>query len=220
MIGRLFALFAYLCVATLVTEIAGVAYLRATGNLDDARALKLLAVARGEVDADSKPNHETKTAETAQASYDERQQLRDLQSRQLDMREQAVKSMLDRVRFEQRALTEEKDRHERLRTAFDEQLTALRQGALSTGRENVRLIWENIKPKQAKEQILQMVEAQEMLQVVEILSAMPIGKRAKIVAEFKTPEEVEKLGEILRLIRQGSPQVDLIDKTKGQSSKS
>ncbi len=78
------------------------------------------------------------------------------------------------------------------------------------------MIWENIKPKQAKEQILKMLDNQEMNEVVTILSGMPIGKRAKIVGEFKTPEETEKLDEILRLIRCGVPEVNLIDKTLSQ----
>ena len=92
----------------------------------------------------------------------------------------------------------------------------MRSKALSTGRENVRTIWENIKPKQAKEQIMEMIDKQEMNEVVTIFVAMPIAKRAKIVSEFKTAEELQKLDEIMRLIRQGVPEVNLIDKTRSQ----
>ena len=61
-----------------------------------------------------------------------------------------------------------------------------------------------------------MIEANEMDDVVSIMGAMPIARRAKIITEFKSPEEVEKLGDVLRLIREGVPQVDLIEKTKDQ----
>ena len=87
---------------------------------------------------------------------------------------------------------------------------------MTTGHENVRSIWENIKPKQAKEQILKMIEADEIKDVVTIFSAIPITKRAKIVAEFKSPEETKKLDDILRLIREGVAEVNLIEKTDRQ----
>ena len=38
-----------------------------------------------------------------------------------------------------------------------------------------------------------------------MFEAMPIAKRAKIAAEFKTEEETKKLDEILRRIRKGLP---------------
>ena len=53
----------------------------------------------------------------------------------------------------------------------------------------MQLIWENIKPKQAKEQILQMIDSNEQDAVVAILTKMSISKQAKIIGEFKTPEE-------------------------------
>ncbi len=159
---------------------------------------------------------EAKDQDSEQPSYDEREKARQLHSRQLEMRELSLKSGLERIRFEQRVLTEEKDRYERLKLAFEEQLAALRDGARSSGRENIRLIWENIKPKLAKSQILEMLQAQEINEVVAILSAVPIARRAKIISEFKTSEEEAKLDEILRLIRQGVPETNLIDRTRSQ----
>jgi hypothetical protein len=118
---------------------------------------------------------------------------------------------LEQVKFEQRRLLDEKQEYERLKTAFETHLAQLSDGAVASGRENVRLIWENVKPKQAKEQILQMVAAGEQEEVVAILSAMPIAKRAKIVSEFKTEEETKQFDELLRLIRKGLPETGVID---------
>jgi hypothetical protein len=218
LLSRLISLIAYACVGTFIAEAAGIAYLRATGKLDDQKIERFVEVAQG-LDKNEAKTDEPLTITSDyedQPSYEEREQARDLQARQLEMREQALKSGLDRVRFEQRNLTVARERYDSLQGAFDQQLESLRSKALSSGLENVRQIWENIKPKQAKEQILEMIEAQEVNDVVSILSAMPIGKRAKIVAEFKSPEEAEKLEEILRLIRQGVPEVNLIDKTRSQ----
>ncbi len=218
LLARVITLGAYLCVATLVAEVAGVVYLRTNGQLNDERIERLIAAARGLDAKETKTEQadDTKPNDLEQPSYEDREQTRELQSRNLELREQALKSGLDRIRFEQSKVAREKEIYDALENAFDTQLDALRTKALSSGRENVRMIWENIKPKQAKQQILEMLENQEMNEVVTILSSMPIGKRAKIVSEFKTPEETAKLDEILRLIRSGVPEVNLIDKTLSQ----
>ena len=220
LLGGVGALVSYCCVASIITLVGGAAYLRSSGQLSDEKMAQVLAAAQGVSLAAPhvEPAKQEEDKSTEQPSFDEREHARELIGRQLEMREQALKTGVERIRFEQRELTEEKERYLRLKTAFDEQLASLRDGALLNGRENVRLIWEHIKPKQAKEQIMQMLEDQEITEVVSILSTMPIAKRAKIVAEFKTPEEAAKLGEILRLIRQGVPEVNLIDKTRSQIS--
>lgn len=218
LLGMVAALIAYLSVATVLAAASGLVYLRASGKLDAQKLAHIVALVQG-LEIPDKPAEkpsEDKTQDSEQPSYDEREKARQLHSRQLEMRELALKSGLERIRFEQRVLTEEKDRYERLKAAFEEQLAALRDGAKSSGRENIRLIWENIKPKLAKEQILEMLDKNEINEVVAILSAVPIAKRAKIISEFKTPDEAEKLDEILRLIRLGVPETNLIDKTRGQ----
>ena len=218
LLARLMALGAYLCVATVVAVLAGIVYLRTSGKLNNERIDRMLLVAQGldvkEVKSEQVVGDKPNDAE--QPSYEDHEQSRELQSRNLEMREQALKSGLDRIRFEQSKVAREKEIYDALENAFDTQLEALRTKALSSGRENVRMIWENIKPKQAKEQILKMLDNQEMNEVVTILSGMPIGKRAKIVSEFKTAEETQRLDEILRLIRSGVPEVNLIDKTRSQ----
>jgi len=208
----------YVCVATLVAQVAAVGYLCASGKLDNRRVDQILLAARGEIQPLDQPREVTPQTDVdhEQSSYEDREQMRQLQSRQIEMREQALKSGLERIRFEQHNLTRDKDRYNALQGAFDQRLEALRSKALTAGRENVRTIWENIKPKQAKEQILEMIDKQEMNEVVTILVAMPIAKQKKIISEFKTTDELQKLDEMLRLIRQGVPEVNLIDKTRSQ----
>jgi hypothetical protein len=55
-----------------------------------------------------------------------------------------------------------------------------------------------------------------MEDVVRILKAMPLDKRKKILAEFKTPEEVEKFAEILRVVRLGGSDTELLRDTRSQ----
>ena len=217
LLGKLLALFAYFCVASCVTAAAGVAYWRASGKLDDDRVRRIVAAAQGvELAAAMQETKKKDDSDREQPSFEELEETRELKARNLEVREQSLKSGIDRIRFEKDKLTEEKDRYTRLKSTFEEELEVLHKGAVSSGKESVRLIWENIKPKQAKEQIMHMLEAGEMDDVVTIMAAMPIARRAKIIGEFKTPEEAEKLGEVLRLIRQGVPQVNLIERTKEQ----
>jgi hypothetical protein len=81
---------------------------------------------------------------------------------------------------------------------------------------------EAIAPKQAKEQILRMLAQpntaadRPLEDVVRILKAMPLDKRKKLLAEFKTPEEIEKLAEVLHEIRSGGSDAELIRDTRGQ----
>lgn len=219
LLQKLIALFGYFCVATIVAQASAVAYLRATGRLGNDRIARVSDALRGtdpkpkEVDKKSDPENSWLKEEP---SLDERALANDLSTRNLELREQGVKSALDRVLYEKNALTQEKDRYELLKRTFEEQLAALREGALSSGRESVRMIWENIKPKQAKEQMLKMLEEHELNEVVTILTAMPIAKRAKIVSEFKSADEADKLDEILQQILEGVPEVDLIDETNEQ----
>jgi len=218
LLGMLSALFAYLSVATVLAAGAGIVYLRANGKLDDQKLARVVALLQG-LEVTEKPPEaavENKDQDAEQPSYDDREKARQLHSRQLEMRELALKNGLERMLYEKRLLAEDRDRYERLKAAFEEQLASLHDGAKSSGRENIRLIWENIKPKLAKSQILEMLQAQEINEVVAILSLVPIAKRAKIISEFKTAEEESKLDEVLRLIRQGVPETNLIDKTRSQ----
>ena len=64
---------------------------------------------------------------------------------------------------------------------------------------------------------MQMLDQKEIDEVVAILLAgMTENKRAKIIAEFKTPTEMEQIGEVLRRIRQGTPAANIADNTQKQ----
>jgi hypothetical protein len=227
-VGMLGGLIVYFCIATVISLVVLLAYASSQGYLDKEKINKMVAVAQGADLASStsgegeatgtKPTSETgKPAESAeQPSLDDIESRRAVHVRDLELREQALDSGLQQIRAEQQKLADDKESYDRLRTAFDNQLKELNDGSQATGRENIRLIWENIKPKQAKDQILQMVQAGQQNDVVAIMSAMPISKRAKIIGEFKTDEDSKKLQEILDLIRRGMPEHQVIENTQQQ----
>ena len=120
------------------------------------------------------------------------------------------------MKTEQGELAGEKSRYQTVEKEFQVKLDSMRSGAIATNVENARLILESIKPKQAKEQVVLMIKDGQMKDVVALLTPMPVTKRAKIIAEFKTEDEAKMVAELLELIREGLPEAPLVDETKKQ----
>ena len=59
-----------------------------------------------------------------------------------------------------------------------------------------------------------MVDEGSMQEVVALLSGMTAAKRAKVIGEFKTEDESDKLARVLKQIRTAEPELSLIDQAK------
>jgi hypothetical protein len=103
---------------------------------------------------------------------------------------------------------------------FDAKLAALNGDAMSAGVDEVRRTLETVKPKQAKQFIVEMLDRKEIDDVVTLLSGMADAKRAKIIGEFKTPGDLDKISEVLRRIREGEPSSSLSDTARKQLDQS
>ncbi len=115
-------------------------------------------------------------------------------SRDLELREQELRNQLNLIRQEQSKLDR---RSGPISTCTDRLRAAAEEPPRRSDRDELGkrpLILENMKPKQAKEQIQKMLDDGEMKQAVVLMSAMPIEKRAKIVTEFKTDEGIGRAG--------------------------
>jgi flagellar motility protein MotE (MotC chaperone) len=211
MIGKLLrglvAIVVYLCIATMIAEGVLVAWYARAWQVDRGKLLHMLAAAQGvNLDAIKEQGQDERpAASTEQPSYEQVLESRAAKTRNLELREQALRDNLQRLQSEQRKLADEYKRLQQLREGFQGDLLAERKKAAATGNEDVLRTLETLKPKQAKEQLALMLEKKELDEVVRLMSGMADGKRAKIIAEFKTPGEVEQIGEILRRIRQGLP---------------
>jgi flagellar motility protein MotE (MotC chaperone) len=222
MIARLLSLFttllASVSVATVIAAgILGAYYTRAW-QLNREKLLVMLAVAQGaELESLVQGSRAgTEEASTEQPSYAQILEARAAKTRNLELREQALRSGLQQLRSEERKLAEGRKQLQQLRESFQGELLAMEKGATATGREDARRTLETIKPKQAKELVAHMLEGKEIDEVVLLLAGMPEGKRAKIIAEFKTPAEMDEVGEVLRRIRQGLPAAGMADNTQRQ----
>jgi hypothetical protein len=210
MIARLLrtaaTLFVCFCVATLIAETITLAYVWSAWQLDGDRLAQAVAIARG-IGPSTTHEDEAGLGEVSpeQPSYDAIVGRRALKFRDLELRELALKSALAQLKSQQGQLAEDLDQQRRRAEQLDARLKGMQEGAEAEGRDVVRRTLESIKPDQAKEQLFEMLQNDEIDEVVLLLSAMQDSKRAKIIAEFKTPEENQKLAEVLRLIREGEP---------------
>lgn len=212
-LGMLGALLAYLCIGTVIAQCIGLVVLSRQGGLSRDNIAQALAILQGaDINTLVSAAAGEQTAEPAeQVSLEDIALARARLERDLELREQSIITQLDQIRFERAQLTDESARYRALASQFQQQLDTLRGEVIDENQEGARLILENIKPKQAKEQLMVMVTAGEMDEAVRLLSAMPVTKQSKLIAEFKTPEESAALAEMLRRIREGQPAISAID---------
>jgi hypothetical protein len=217
-VGPLFVAF---CIGTVISLGVTLGTLWWKGALSDERLYGMLAALQG-----IKPPPPAALAaldsDAEQPSYDQILKSRLRASLDLDLRESAIDKSLGDLRTLEKSLQSESKRLDAWKESFDERLAILQTAATDSSLREVQLTLEAIQPKQAKEQIMKTLGEPKapgddpMEDIVRILKAMPLDKRKKIVAEFKTPEEVEKLHEILRVVRLGGSDSELLRDTRGQ----
>jgi hypothetical protein len=200
-----------------VAQAAVIAFVIATNALSRDQMYEMLAVAY-EVDLEEikrKQDEQAVQPSAEQVSLEAIAQRKAISSLDHDMREQALKNGIDNLRRMQNLHAVERERYDNLKKAFDARLEQLHKDVDQNSIVEVQQTLENIQPKQAKEQLLLMLEKPDsMSDVVAIIKAMPMDNRKKILGEFKTPEEAEQLAEILRHIRMGEPEKPVIDQAQ------
>lgn len=219
MIGRLLGtaatLLVYFCAATLIAEVVILAYVGSTWHVDQEKLLRMVAIARG-IEPAAPPDKQASPEAVGpeQASYQEILERRAVKLRDLELREQSLASALAELKSEQEALAKSRQEEQARIAQFQSQLKAFQEGAQSSGRETLRRTLETLKPKQAKEQLFEMLQSNNVDEVVMLLAGMTESRRAKILAEFKTPEENKKLAEVLRRIGEGKPEASLAEQAQ------
>lgn len=213
LLAKLGAGLAYFAIATLLAQVALVALGVSHGRLTESSLRKIRDVLNG-VDTSDGVVGAGIAQEIELPSYEEILAARSVQFRTLELREEIVRQNVNLVNRERLEFSQQRDAFERARQTFEEQLAQMQDAALLAGEENVRETVATMKPQQAKQQIMLMLEQGEMEKVVALLAAMPMNKRAKIVAEFQTPEDATRLHEILEKMGQGEPTTQYIEQAR------
>ncbi len=217
LVAALASLLTCLAVGTLLAQmlLLGVAVWKWDLNRD--RVVQILALAQG-VDLFAMREVALVKEETLaeQVSFEEIRDARALKYRNLELREQALATGLAQLGIQNQDLAEEQQRFRLVRDAFEEELTAMREGARAEGMEEVRRILETLRPAQAKIQLVEMLDNDELDTVVALFADMPDQRRSKIIGEFKTPQEQAKIAEVLKRLLEGVPDAELADATQGK----
>jgi hypothetical protein len=222
MIGKLIRLaglvVASLSIGTVLAQGLALGYCWSQGWLEPSRMERWLAVMQGKarIVLPSEEKKEEGPDRSQAVALVDVARARAIKSRDFELREQSLENQIEEFQLDRLKLAGERSRYTQVKTAFESELDTLRAATLSTDAETTRQIIESMKPKQAKEQIVLMMDAGSMKSVVALISAMVPAKRARVLAEFKTLEENERLAKILTLIRTGEPELTLIDDAKNQ----
>jgi hypothetical protein len=209
----------YFCFATVLAEAGAIGYLSSQGLVTREKLFQCLAVLYGvnlrEIEDKAKAAHQPPAKQ--QPAFDEVVRQRALATRDLELRETAIEKALVEVRALLAQLKTEKQRYDQLKEQFDARLAQLEQTFTDSALQEVQRTLEVMQPKQAKDQILRMLEGAKPEErervdrdVVTILKSMPLDKRKKILAEFKTDQDSQKLNDILNQIREGVPGTTLV----------
>ena len=221
-LGLSSALAIWVCVGTVLAQIVLLGMLWWKGAFADNRVMAMIAALHGIFpDVGSGGGAVAADPNPEQMSLTEVAQRRMLSSLDLDLRENTLdKSLADLRNLEEKIRTED-ERLSLWKKSYDFRLQELESTRLASSLLEVQKTLEAIQPKQAKEQILKMLDdapdghnEQAMQDIVKILKAMPLDKRRKILGEFKSEDEATTLAEILKEIRLGAPEVDLIRDTR------
>jgi hypothetical protein len=214
-------LFIALCVGTFLSLAVLVGMLWWKGALSDDRWLGMLAALQG---IEPVPVLATGRDETdaEQPSLDQLLEKRVAASLDLELRETAIDKSLGDLRILETNIKTENDRLDKWKLSFDMRLAKLESQTTDEALLQLQRMLEVMSPKQAKDQILRMLkdtpntDDDPMRDVVTILKTMPGDKQKKILAEFKLEPEEQKLAEVLRQVRLGSPDADLIRETRNE----
>jgi hypothetical protein len=209
-------------IGTFVTLLVMTGMLWWKGALADERMLGMIAALQGIKPVSPAATDELLDNNTEQPSLDQIMQARVRASLDLDLRESAIdKSLLD-LRATESQIKTERERLDLWKADFDQRLAKLEQAGTDSSLLELQRALESMSPKQAKDQVLRMLDEgasgddDPMQDVVAILKSLAESKRKKLFDEFKTPDEQEKLAEILRQIRLGLPDSELLRDTRNQ----
>ncbi len=206
LLGALMSLIGAVCAATVIAAVVLWMYYSKAWNVNREHMVQALAILQGKSpESLIPPPPVKKDKEGEQPAYNQILEARAMKARDLELREQAVRTNLQQLQSELNKIADEKNRVKLVSEEFQSKLNALQKSSTSTGMAINLVTLQTLKPKEAKTQIAQMLEKGEMDDVVRILSDMSDNKRAKLISEFKTSGEAEQIGEILRRIRQGQP---------------
>lgn len=212
MISKLTSVFAAFCVATVLTQMILFGYFLTRGAVNADTMTKVIALLNGiDISGNRLQQILRQSEDREQPDFDDILEARKMESYDMDLRLRSEKEFSDELSVKLAELTDERERFDERREAFQRELDEILKGEQKKGLQDVQRTLQSLDAVQAKEQLLIMYDDERIDDVVTIVQAMSTDKRKDILAEFVTKEESTKLAEILRRIGDGMPVTALIN---------
>ena len=203
------------CVATLLAQAIGLGYLIGTGRLDRRKAAQIVAVVHGLELALPDPMPSDQAAlDGREISSGKRLEMRAEIDGHLNMRRLLIDSERNTLSMQRRTFEEKKKKFDLVRISFTKTVDDFKSGELADALDEEMQLIGKLQPDQAKVQLLLMFDGGEIDRVVTLWRKLPIGRQAKIAAEFTQKDDEKKLAEIIRRIHLGVPQIPLAERTR------
>jgi hypothetical protein len=216
--GLLFPLLGYLATATVITIALGVGYLWRTERLTDDKMFRVIALLEGVdlqqiADAQKKSEEEIPAEEPSMDAVVGRQQILD---RNYEVKLLELKRGRQEYDNKLQQLKVESERYDQLARTWQDKLTQQEQ---LTAQENMAKVvsdLEQVKPGTAKDLLMRWIAEDRMADVITLLGKMSENKKGKILNSFTTPEELDKLHQIHRLMIESTASKDQLSKALGE----
>ncbi len=197
----------YFSLATVLAQAVALTALWSRGALDRDRLYRVVAALHGldVVTMHARIASRKSAVDQEQTPLEDRLADQELRRLDLDLRDLAVRQGWQDMQHLETTVRDQWHTLQTTKSVFDTQLKDLAEAQQSTARRELQRTIEAMRPNQAKDQLLKMLEDHAMDDVVAIVTAMPADKRKKLIAEFKAGTDAEQLYEILKNIRAGEP---------------
>ncbi len=202
MIRFLFALIGYVATATVITLALGIGYLWHTERIDDDKLFRVVALVQGvdleQIAADQAgAKGEVPPEEPSVDDVAGQQQVLD---RNYEVKLLSLQRGRQEFDFRLQELRTQTQRFDRLARDWEAKLK--QQDELTTQENLSKVIsdLEQVKPATAKDLLMRWIDEKRMSDVILLLGRMSETKKSKILKAFSTPDELDKLHEIHRLM--------------------
>lgn len=214
MIARVFSWF---CVATVLTQVLIAGVLAVRGSLTPDNATKIVGLMNGiDISGDRVAAKITEAKQRPVPSYEETLEERARMGLQMDMRRRSLENYHNQLLVIQERLRLEQSRFDTRKDAFYRKLDELAEGGQDEAILTRQKTLEALPPAISKDQMIRMIDDGDLNGVVAIVKAMSADKRKKVLREFVSPEEANKLQEILQRMGEGDPEKSLIDNARAE----
>jgi hypothetical protein len=218
MLRILFSLIGYVATATVITLALGLAYLWNAERLSDENMFRLIALLQG-VDleqiaaAEKGSEGEVPPEEPSVDDLVGQQQVLD---RNYEVKLLALQRGRQEFDYQLQQLNTQRERFEALARDWD---TKLKQQDELTTQENLAKVisdLEQVKPATAKDLLMRWISEDRLDDVILLLGRMSETKKGKILKSFSTPEELDKLHEIHRLLIDSGENKENLEQAQGE----